>query len=107
MAINTKRTSLSMTIKNIDNLEYVSRNLGVTRGALINELLDASLDSIRTVLEEVLPEVPKDAVYTPRRTGKEVTAYLRTHLDGLAGSLAELNTDLDSMEGVSNDNPKH
>ncbi len=107
MTAITKRTSVSMTIKNIDNLEYIARNLGVTRGALINELLDKSLESIRTVLEDVLPAVPEDAVYTPRRTGSEVNSYLRSHLDGLAGSLAELHNDLDTMDGKTNANSQH
>lgn len=107
MANKTKRTSISMAVDTLDNLDYVSRNLGVTRSAFVNEILETPLSNLRDIIEHVLPSIPESNSQPVRRTSAEVQAYLKKFLSGLGEDLSSLDTQLSALEGVSDDSSKH
>lgn len=107
MATKTRRTSISMSISTLDDLDYCARNLGVTRSAFVNELLESPLSNIRDILEHVLPAVPEGSDVPIRRTSTEVHAFLKQFLSGLNDNLTALDSQLSTLEGISHDSSKH
>lgn len=73
-----KRVSLSIPIGLADNLDYISRRLGVSRSAFVTQLLlEAQLDKLASLLASI-PEQPSEA--DKRRFRGDSKLYVREQL---------------------------
>jgi len=89
-----KRVSISMPADLVENLDYVSRRLGISRSAFLTQtLLDARLDRLRAVLASI-PEDSSEA--DTRRYRGDSRDYIRHQLERvqrLQGGLFDDTTD--------------
>tara|TARA_R100000655_G_C2980028_1_gene191651 strand:- start:479 stop:760 length:282 start_codon:yes stop_codon:yes gene_type:complete len=76
-----KRVSLSIPGGLADNLDYISKRLGVSRSAFVTQLLlEAQLDSLASLLSSI-PEQPSEADIKRFRGDSKV--YVREQLERL------------------------
>jgi len=76
-----KRVSLSIPGELADNLDYISRRLGVSRSAFVTQLLlEGQLDHLASLLASI-PEQPSEA--DVKRFRGDSRAYVREQLERL------------------------
>lgn len=56
----TRKVSLSLEESTVDDLDYVTRRMGISRSALVSQLLLEALPSVRQVIE-LIPDSPTAA----------------------------------------------
>lgn len=56
----TKKVSLSLEASTVDDLDYVTNRMGISRSALVSQLLLEALPSVRQVIE-LIPDAPTAA----------------------------------------------
>lgn len=81
------RTSMALDPAVVEDLQYVTRRLGISKSALVNELLKEALPSMAQVFQ-LLPEAPtaEDVVRFRGESAKLVEqrlAALKVHTDDL------------------------
>lgn len=75
----TKRTSMSLPEDLIDDLDYCSRKMSVTRSSIVTEMLSQGVTSLKYILEQAMPD--NDSIDKPlRRSSSEVAELLRDQL---------------------------
>lgn len=76
-----KRVSVSMPIQLADDLDYISRRLGVSRSGLVSQMLLAGdISSLRTLLDHI-PENPTEGDL--KRFRGDSKAYIEDQLSKL------------------------
>lgn len=89
-----KRVSISMPEELADNLDYISKRLGVSRSGFVSQLLlAADLDSFRAMLSHI-PEQPSEGDL--KRFRGDSRAYIQDQLERLQklqGGLFDDSTD--------------
>lgn len=84
---NLKKVSLALSPPIVDDLDYVSGRLGVSRSALVNSLLAETIPTMRQMLEQVpLSPTPADVVRFRGESAKIVEDRL-AELQGIAHDL--------------------
>ena len=82
-----KKVSMALTPSIVDDLDYVSGRLGVSRSALVNSLLAEAIPPMRELLERIpLSPTPADVVRFRGESAKIVEERL-TELQGIAHDL--------------------
>lgn len=92
----TKRMSMTIPETVFNDLEYVSRHLRVSRSSLISEILGSNIGSIRTIIEQCIPDgsdLNDDASSLARDPEK-----VRSYLDSLSSALTDAQSDFESQK---------
>ena len=79
---NVAKISVSLSKSLVANLDYLSARLGVSRSAMISEILEDSISDMRRLLELVPPNPTPADVLRLRGASEEV---IRTRLGSLKG----------------------
>lgn len=78
-----KRVSLSLPSEVVDDLDYISKRLGISRSAFVSQmLLSVELGSVRALVASI-PESPTDA--DARRFRGDSREFVREQLEKLQG----------------------
>ena len=80
----TTRLTISLPTEQFDNLVYVSQRMGISRSAVLAQLLDGALSHLRNLVSCV-PEGPED--YSVARYRGDSKEIIRTRLQGLMADL--------------------
>lgn len=84
---NLKKVSLALSQPIVDDLDYVSGRLGVSRSALVNSMLTEAIPTMRKMLEQIpLSPTPADVVRFRGESAKIVEDRL-ADLQGIAHDL--------------------
>lgn len=87
MRRNLSKISITVPPELVADLDYVSGRLGVSRSALISEVLPESLSVMRTMLEQVpLNPTPEDVL----RFRGESADLVRSKIESLKGMTDDL-----------------
>lgn len=87
MRRNLSKISITVPPELVADLDYVSRRLGVSRSALISEILPESLGIMRSMLEQVpLNPTPEDVL----RFRGESAELVRGKIESLKGMTDDL-----------------
>ena len=87
---NLRKISVTLPPQLVDDLDYISRRLGVSRSALIGQILPEGIGLMRSLLVDV-PEnpTPEDVVRFRGASADEI----RQRIDGLKGLADDLFSD--------------
>ena len=77
-----------------DDLEYVSKHLRVSRSSLISEILASNIKSIRTVIEQCIPD-DSDSGEDYHSLSRDPDK-VRSYLDSLSTALTQAQNDFES-----------
>lgn len=78
----TKRASMTLPESLIDDLDFCSRKLSITRSAIVAEMLAQATSNLRFILEQSIPD-DGDSDSPKRRSSAEVAGLLRDQLQHL------------------------
>lgn len=108
---NTKRVSLTLPNNLVDDLDYVSRALQITRSGLVSELLTAGASEVRRIVELSIAATSNDNnadnSVTLARDPEKIRSYLSSISQAIDDSKNEFERQSDSlitaMDGLKNE----
>ena len=108
---NTKRVSLTMPTSLVDDLDYDSRTLQITRSGLASELLTAAASQIRGIVELSIAATSNDAnddnAVTLARDPEKIRSYLSSISQAIEDSKGQFDREAESlittMDGLKNE----
>lgn len=83
----TRKISVSLAAQLVDDLDYLSGRMGVSRSAILSELLVGAVAETRRVLELVPPNPTPADVLRMRGESEEVVRQRLASLQGIADDL--------------------
>ena len=84
MASNTRKISISLPSDVVDNLDYVSKNMGVTRSALLTGLLNEASSAMANAIRA------GDAALGTDGKAEKVKRAVSSNLDALNSRIEDL-----------------
>jgi hypothetical protein len=87
MTQNMVRVSFTVPPHIRSNLDYLSVRLGVTKSALVSELLDSSLSDLRELMEMVPDNPTTDDIIRARGKSNSLIAHRLRNLRSIEGDL--------------------
>jgi hypothetical protein len=88
----TKRMSMTIPISLLNDLDFVSQNLSVSRSSLISEILQTHITPIKGLIEHCLPSGTDENNQPLSRDPEKV----RSFLDSLQVALSDVTNELEA-----------
>jgi len=102
----TKRVSMTLPKSLIEDLDFISRNLQITRSGLVSEMLTGNLSQFRSYVEQVISVTSQEPVTLSRNPDK-VRSYLEALNQTVDSAKSEYDKEsaalLHSLEGLKNE----
>nr|WP_019363845.1 CopG family transcriptional regulator [Pseudomonas luteola] len=83
----TRKISVSLSDQVVDDLDYISHRMGVSRSAIISEFMAEALSETRRVFELVPPNPTAADIVRMRGESEEVIRQRLSSLEGISNGL--------------------
>lgn len=91
---NMKRASFTLPPEVVDNLDYVSRRMGVTKSSIVSEVLSEALGPLSALLRSIPPDATAgDADAALKRFRGASGEVIRGRLDELRDAMDSIDSD--------------
>ena len=105
----TQRITMTIPVKLVEDLNFISRHLGLSRSGLMSELLISNTEPMRQIIEMSLPsDCDDDSGDTPlKRDPETIRKYLSSVIDAVEQQKESLELVRDEYPAFKGSNNEH